>query len=136
MKYFRKHATQDKTMTRSYTTGRFGEWAKGAAIRNMRMIPSLVIVLGLSIYSATSATAGTLYDAQMGGWGSKHIDASRGFFLPGVVPATPRESDVRGLDASAASCRLRINAITAFSGHDRVSADRAREQCERRSISR
>ena len=111
-------------------------------MRKMRMISSLAIVmglaivLGLSIFSATGATAGTLYDAQMGGWGSKQVDASRGFFLPGVIPTSPRESDVRGLDESTVSCRLRILAITASSGHDRDSAIGARERCDRRSISR
>ncbi len=123
-------------MANNNTAGRIGEWGRGAKIRKMSTISSLAIVLGLSIFAANSATAGTLYDAQMGGWGSKHIDASRGFFLPGVVQTSPRESDVRGLDASAASCRLRNLAITLSSGNDRNSAAGAREHCERRSISR
>lgn len=135
-KYFRKRARQDKLMARQRDRPNWRIRGMGATMHKMSTISSLAIVLGLSILSMTSAAAGSFYDAQLADWGGGRIDASRGFLLPGIGPSSPRDTDVRGPDASVGSCRLRNAAATESSGNERDSAASARERCERRSMGR
>lgn len=136
-KRLRQHVRQSKIMAVTAWVGGLGETlGVGATMPKMTTISSLAIVLGLSVFSASSAVAGTLYDAQLGDWGRERVDASRGFFLPGVGPSSSRASDTRHRDAPVASCRSRISEATGTSGEEGTSDADTRARCERRPMSR